>query len=107
MVVVAPPLEREFGFRAEYEPIGAAGGRVYRLVEVAPQGRLARAGALPGDRPAPGHCRYAGDYLAAEYFLGALQRVKARESAHILMTRGPASGGTLHTLEFGPRSEQP
>lgn len=103
---VAPPLEREFGFRAVYEPVGAEGGRVFRLVEVSPDGRLWRAGARVGDRPAPGTCSYAGDYVAAEYFLEGLARAKGGP-VQLTMARPRASGHSLETIRIGPESGQP
>lgn len=100
--VVAPPLEQEFGFRAAYEPVGHDGARVFRLVEVSPEGRLWRGGARAGDLPAPGSCRYAGDYVSAEYFLDGLAKARTGQSVRMTVVRGWPSSQELETIRFGP-----
>ena len=100
VTVVAPPLERQFGFRATYEALGNEGGRVFRLVSLESDGRLARAGAHLGDVPVSGGCAYAGDYLAAQSFLEALERAASGERHRISMYHVDADGSRMHALNF-------
>ena len=98
--VVAPPLESEFGFQATYEAVGTDGGRVFRLIAVVPNGRLARAGAHAGDIPTSQGCAYAGDYLSAQSFLGALERAAGGERHRISVYHGGEGGPPMHMLNF-------
>jgi hypothetical protein len=94
LTVKAPPLEREFGFRAAYVSVQPPRGapervwRVFALTAVTPGGAFESAGFRVGDRLCVGLCRFYGDYVAPEAFLQDVERAKAGDTVEFAVARG-------------------
>jgi hypothetical protein len=94
LTVKAPPLERAFGFRARYVAVAPPAGapekqwRIFTLTDVTPGGRFEAAGFKAGDWLCVGLCRFYGDYVAPEAFLGEVERVQHGETLRFAITRG-------------------
>jgi hypothetical protein len=74
---ILPEYEVSFGFRGGRLPVGIgdSSDTLYALLEVSPDGRLAHAGARPGDIP----IEYHGGLWA---FYGALEEARAGREGH-------------------------
>ena len=86
LAVDAPPLEAEFGFHAEYIPVGEPESRcrVYAITALDSQGRLSQAGFREGDWLSTSVCKFYGDYVAAQAFLADLRRVQEGEAVEFV-----------------------
>ncbi len=109
LTVVAPPLEREFGYQAAYVGVRDrwGGGRGLQLTLLSSGGRLEAAGFQVGDMLGGGVCQFYGEYRTVEFFVESLEKVAAGETVEFGVARKDPNGYRFRRLTVRPAKAVP